>query len=367
MSSKKEVPNFNSDMLALARELRGLNQSGLAKELNVSQSRISKIEMKLLPCDEELLEKICLVLRFPESFFVQAKRVYGLPVSVHGHHRKKTIAKTELSRVHAQMNVFTFNIEDLTSSISVEPRYFLPSMPSDEFSNPSEIAKIARRAMLVKDGPCHSIADIIESAGVIIIKRPFGTDKVDGLSLLLNGIPPLIFIRDGMPGDRENITLAHELGHLIMHYSGSLSSDIEDEAWEFAAEFLMPENEIKPSLRNLSLPRLVGLKQEWRVSMQALIMRAKKLKCITESQYKSLFVQLSKSGYRRNEPIEIPQQKPELLNKLIKTYLEDLDYSPRELASVLKLNDFDFQETYLNSRAFSNPRVVNINRHKLQA
>ena len=78
---------FNPEMLELAMALRGLTQVGLANELNISQSHVSKIIMKVLDCDDDLAAKISKVLRFPDSFFRQQRRVWGLPLSVHGEYR----------------------------------------------------------------------------------------------------------------------------------------------------------------------------------------------------------------------------------------------------------------------------------------
>ncbi len=60
-------------------------------------------------------------------------------------------------------------------------------------------------------------------------------------------------------------SLAHELGHLVMHYYfiPSEATSVEDEANEFASEFLMHEREIRPQLKRLTLPILATLKQQW--------------------------------------------------------------------------------------------------------
>ena len=69
-------------------------------------------------------------------------------------------------------------------------------------------------------------------------------------------------------------TLAHELGHLVMHRFPS--PDMENEAHAFASAFLMPAGDIRPYLqsRRIDLQLLASLKPEWRVSMQSIIMRA---------------------------------------------------------------------------------------------
>ena len=57
---------------------------------------------------------------------------------------------------------------------------------------------------------------------------------------------------------------------------------MEDEADEFASEFLMPAADIASSLSRMDLRRAAQLKPYWKVSMGALIKRAHSLGKIEE-------------------------------------------------------------------------------------
>lgn len=100
----------------------------------------------------------------------------------------------------------------------------------------------------------------------------------------------------------------------ISHFGGG--PNIEEEAHRFASEFLMPAAEIKTSLHRLDISKLASLRQYWKVSRQALVMRAYRLKTITEAQMRYLFIQFSQGGYCSREPeeLDIPVEKPALLN-----------------------------------------------------
>ena len=93
---------------------------------------------------------------------------------------------------------------------------------------------------------------------------------------------------------------------------------IENQADLFAGEFLAPGNEIMPLLGSLTLPKLAGLKLEWKISMQALVMRASHFGTITPSQKQSLFIHLNKGGYRIREPetLDPPREYPSKLFQL---------------------------------------------------
>ena len=61
-----------------------------------------------------------------------------------------------------------------------------------------------------------------------------------------------MIINGNRSNDRKRLDIAHELGHILMHLFPNIAipsyRDKEKEAFRFAAEFLMPEKEIKNSL-----------------------------------------------------------------------------------------------------------------------
>ena len=67
------------------------------------------------------------------------------------------------------------------------------------------------------------------------------------MSILADSKFPVVFSNKRSLGDRQRFTLAYELGHLVMHLqtNPSFTRDISHEANEFAAEFLMPEKDIR--------------------------------------------------------------------------------------------------------------------------
>jgi Zn-dependent peptidase ImmA (M78 family) len=103
---------------------------------------------------------------------------------------------------------------------------------------------------------------------------------------------------------RNRFDGAHELGHLVMHADAEPGSKVvEDQANRFAAEFLMPEEDVADALpRTADWARLVALKAEWGVSMAALLYRARTLKVMKEVTYRSAMSTLSARGWRRQEP-----------------------------------------------------------------
>src|SRR5262249_30147459 len=120
----------------------------------------------------------------------------------------------------------------------------------------------------------------------------------------------------------------HELAHLVLH-GGKSRLEVDDtEADDFAAEFLMPETSLRQEIKPpVTLASLAALKPRWRVSIQALIVRAKDLGIITDRQYRYLFEQVSAMGWRTNEPISIAVEKPRALRQMAEMkYGDPIDF-----------------------------------------
>lgn len=67
---------------------------------------------------------------------------------------------------------------------------------------------------------------------------------MDGVTMHAPDTLPCIFLNRSQPADRLRFSLAHELGHLIMHRVPTLQ--MEEEANAFAAAFLAPAKDIRP-------------------------------------------------------------------------------------------------------------------------
>jgi len=336
---------INPSMIVLGRESRGINQNDLADILSISQGALSKIEMGLLPFPEDSLDLLCEKLHYPASFFHQQSEVYR---GVSLHRKRLTLSQKLLYQIDAISNIIRLHIEKLTEAMEINVN--LPHLDENEVRilPPNVIARNLRMFWKVPTGPIKNMARLLEKNGIIIIPIDFGTKLVDGLSISFENIPPIIFINKNIPGDRYRFTLAHELGHLLLH--DYPSETMEEEANLFASEFLTPEAEIKHRLDYPTVESLIQLKRYWRVSIAMLLVRAKKLQNITDRQYRYLWMKISKLGYRTQEPIEIPIEEPILLQQLVDFHIDRLDYTYKEFGELLALFPDELFQNYLFHR-----------------
>jgi Zn-dependent peptidase ImmA (M78 family) len=186
----------------------------------------------------------------------------------------------------------------------------------------------------------------MERAGVLIVPCEFGVSEIDAVGMRLQGLPPLVFVNGTSPTDRLRFTIAHELGHLVMH---ALPNDgMEAEADRFASEFLMPEADIRPHLYRIDLPVLAILKKVWRVSMAAILMRAKQLRTIAGAAITRLWKEMSVNGFRTREPAELdlPPEQPRRLSELLVFHRQHLGLSTKDLLTLFTLYEPDYRRLY---------------------
>jgi Zn-dependent peptidase ImmA (M78 family)/DNA-binding XRE family transcriptional regulator len=337
--------NPNGDMIRLARESREMTQGELAEIIGVSQGLLSKIENGLLPAADDVLSRIGRSLNYPQSFFFQQERLFGLPARFH--RKLKNVNGKALDRIHADVNIMMIHLDRLRKSVELEDADLIPRIDPDEVEGgAATIARHVRDLWQMPKGPIKDLVEIVEAAGGIIVLADFGNDRMDGLGIVRSSLPPVFFLNRNIPMDRLRFTLAHELGHVIMHRIPT--EDTEEEAHEFASELLMPASEIAAVLKPVTLERLATLKLIWKVSIAALLKRAEQLGAINKAQYKYLWGKMGAAGYRVAEPpeLELPIEEPRVVTDILQAHLNELGYSPEQLQQLLAIRFPDFRRLY---------------------
>ena len=309
---------ISGERVKQAREIRGLTQAELARLVGVNQSNIARVENGALAASEALGSSIALHTDFPRLFFEQSSGP-EFPLGSLLFRRKSRLKSADRSLVR-QVARLAFELYQKVS------RNFQPyEVRIPRLSEGPELAAMITRSALgySPDMPVSGLVRRLERNGVIALAVPCSIKDHDAFSLWTDEDlrRPTIVLTAGKPGDRMRFSLAHELGHLVLHQAVQGSrSEVESEADAFAAEFLMPRETMKRELKApLILTQLVELKQIWGVSVQALVVRAKDLDVISERQQKYLYQQISQRGWRTEEPARIEPERPRLLRKMVET------------------------------------------------
>ncbi|MFE3202875.1 helix-turn-helix domain-containing protein [Embleya sp. NPDC059237] len=303
--------NGLGEAITTARRALGATQEELAAAAGVTQAALSRYEKGMREPEAEVLSRLAHALGVTKQFLRNAGAVRGA-MAVDAHMRKRATAKpTTWRQLEAKLNMYRMHVRYLMEEVSLQALQQIPTFdPID--TDPADAARMLRMQWRMPIGPVQPLTPWMEAAGCIVLSEDFGTARVDGLSQWIDDYP-IVLINSSAPVDRVRLTLGHELGHLCLHAS-EVTPTLEEDATRFAAELLMPEEVIRPQLRNLSLGRLHDLKREWGVSMQALIERARDLDVITMDKRTSLYKSLSNKGWRMREPLsdELVIEEPAL-------------------------------------------------------
>jgi Zn-dependent peptidase ImmA (M78 family)/transcriptional regulator with XRE-family HTH domain len=158
------------------------------------------------------------------------------------------------------------------------------------FDSPNTAAVQVRKGLgLDGAGPVHNSIGLMDEAGIKLRIRPFGFRKTFGLSIgQADGGPAIIINSEaGISIERQIFTIAHELGHLVLHkesYAAGREEEIdveEAEADSFAGRFLVPDEGLRATweaLRGLHwIDAVLRAKKEYKVSYQTILHRLKDL------------------------------------------------------------------------------------------
>lgn len=342
--------HLNGDLLRIARQYRGFNQRELAERLGVEPSTISRAENGVVQPAESLVLRCAAELRFPKDFFYMPDRIYGLPVSVHSMWRKKAaVSQRDSDEFLAGINIRIVHLRRLLRALEYEPKFPIPRFEVSDFDGDVEtIASHVRRTWLLPSGPIANLTSAIESAGIFVFHIDLERTDIDGVTIAAPDVPPCIFLNKNLPGDRMRFTLAHELGHVVMHRYPS--ENMEDEANQFAGALLVPRIDIHNEFvrRKVDLRLFARLKPIWRVSMQNLLFRAGKLGYISKQQSQYLWRQMNFHKMRLREPpeLDVPVEPASLVPQLIELHMNSLKYTVEDMVEMLKVSATDLAEMY---------------------
>jgi Zn-dependent peptidase ImmA (M78 family) len=337
------------EVLETTRRARGMTQEQLADAVGITQAALSRYENGMREPEPEVVAQLARALGVTTRFFEHAGRARGA-MAVDAHMRRRATAKaTTWKQWEARLNVYRMHTSLLFEEVALRADQHIPRFdPFD--TDPSEAARMVRMQWRMPIGPVKDLVSWIEAAGCVVIMQDFGTPKIDGMSQWIDG-HPVMLLNSETPTDRRRLTMAHELGHLVLH-ALEVNEEMEEQANEFASEFLMPLEVIRPQLRNLRVPRLYDLKRTWGVSMQSLVERAFRAKMLGASERTSFYKQMSARGWRTREPgsDELPPEQPKLLGSIASGLLAK-GFTERDIAFIAGFSSPDENDVVVPPRS----------------
>lgn len=337
---------FNPQRLTTARQRRGLTKIALADALEMSSRTITQYENGKAEPSPKTLGRMADCLRFPLPFFCADD--LDLPAV-------EAISFRALSKMSARERDRAQSIAGIGQAIAswTEQRFDLPQpqIPRYGHDDPTGdvVASVVRREWGLGEHPISNMLQLLEAKGVRVFSLPHECSDVDAFSFWQDD-QPYVFLDAKKSAERRRFDAAHELGHLVMHWRGiTRSRQTERLADDFGSAFLMPRGSVIANQpRNIALPTLIKAKKHWGVSVAALVVRMHRLGLLTDWQYRTLFIQISRLGYRGSEPDPIPAETSHVWPKVFELLNED-GYSFADTAAELLLDSQELRELVIMS------------------
>ncbi|MCG4283773.1 XRE family transcriptional regulator [Lacticaseibacillus paracasei] len=337
---------LNGDRLREARRYRRLTITSLSEKAGVSKQMVSRYERGTAQPGLDIFQKIVRTLQFPFDFFTGTNK---FDYKDEGTYFRSRLTSTQSEKMPSETYKKAAGLVRNMFGEYVE----FPSLLQEEITSrsPRAAAVQLRKLWGLGDKPIKNVLRLLESHGILVALVNSGSEKIDAHSgyVDVNQHRYYVVLVDANSTTffRQQFSLTHELGHFILHSNSvepqSLDSQeyhqMEKEADEFAAEFLLPaqafENSISGNLMNLN--EYAQLKMKWYVAAGAMVHRARSLRLINANQYLRLQKRISARGWRKQEKLDgiVKPSKPELLRESL-DLLEDADVlQARELPGIL--------------------------------
>ncbi len=301
-----------------AEVAEAMTKAALEGGASVSQGYVSRAEAGRLEVTGDRLAWYAAALGFPASMLCLDPRAQGVGVGLVHHRKRAALSATALRRIHADLALTRLQISGLARAGGAREGFDVPRIELDAKTTPADAAAAVRRRWSVPAGPLPDLVAVLEAAGARVVRRDLGSSLLDAVSHWDGSQSPLVLVNSQAPADRCRFSLAHELGHLVLHSAPGPGPEQERQADAFASAYLMPAADIRRELAGgVDLARLMELKGRWRVSMAALLRRARDLNAITEWSYRSTMIEMSALGYRTVEPAPLSDELPNLVDRLV--------------------------------------------------
>ena len=356
-----EQRKFNGSRLRKARIYNGISLTDLATQANIKKQSVSLYENgKNIP-DYTKVKVFARILGFPYDYFFQEDKVTPRTESTY-FRSQATATKKDRAAQSVKLEFVAQMYETLWNYIDF-PVYTDPKVDFIGYDDPLECesleaidemeaaAKKVRECWKVFGGPIKDLQYLLEQNGILVTGFPIDKDKIDAFSqrtIVDNAEVFLIAVALGSRSEcRLRFDMAHELGHIILH---PWSEDVETLSKEefkarerqanmFASAFLLPRDNFSKDVSQYptDLKFYLFLKKKWRVSVQAMMYRARQLDIISANQYQYMMRQVSRNGWRISEPDDVPGVLNEsIFQGAIDLLLDNNILTPRSLLADFK-------------------------------
>lgn len=267
--------NAFSERLKSARKMKGWSFQQMADNLSIAISKqaLHKYESGQMKPTGEVLIALSKALSVKPDYFLKEPTIQLPEVEFR---KKASLGAKEIDSIKEKVKDFLERYLEAEELLNIKSKFKKPvdNIRIKEVSDVEEaVLQLIKKWNLGFD-PIPNVIEMLEDNGVKVIEIE-AADAFDGLSTYVGDIP-VIVISEYFTVERKRFTALHELGHLVLNIEKG--ADKEKICHAFAGAMLLPDDVLEKHLgekrNNIAIGELVSIKEEFGVSLQAIMMRA---------------------------------------------------------------------------------------------
>jgi len=335
--------NLFAQRLRSARIMTGLSLEELASAIGnkVSKQALQKYEKGLMRPDSTVLLAIAKALKVKPDYFFREQNV---PVSQIEFRKKSKMSVKEQNSIIQVCRDYLERYSELEVLLGIDRQWENP-LKEFKVKNPADAEVAALKLRELWKLGLDAIPNLVETLedNKFKVCEISAESDLDGMAAGNDKSAVILVNKNMRDVSRKRFTIAHELAHLLLNIETNKPKDKERICHRFAGALLLPaeimRKEFGQKRSRFSLAELLALKQEYGISLQAIIRRAKDLEIISDSKYKGVCIVFSKNGWKINEPGEyIGEENPKRFNKILLRALSEEVISISKAAALANLS-----------------------------
>lgn len=307
--------------LLTLRRIENLTQAKLAGRLGITQAFVSHVEKGLKPLPQDVAETAAEAFDLPLEFFSARPSLTDEGFATFRKSSKATVG--DENRVIATFGEAARLFQVASESSGYRTADLDAVRDADEEGTARNIRDVLGIGC---DEPLLNATRAVERLGVGVVHDLIGLpdDKRDHAGVARPNpfvSRPLVATIGDLPPAVSRMTVLHELAHVIydrdrvVPIRGTRALE-ERRAFRFAAAMLIPESVLRKRVgESLTLHGYLPIKADYGISVAAIIVRAADLGIISSERKRTLMIQISSNGWRRDEPVAVAREHPILLNQ----------------------------------------------------
>lgn len=323
---------YNPDRVILLRQVERMTQKALSEQAGISQATLSKIENHQVEFTEPVVMRISTAVDYPLTFFEGQAGPMAITSLTYRHTSSTSVG--ELNSIAAEYSMLCGVVDNLSATFHIRPKtMWLDKLAVHSDPDGDDIERLAEKTReelgLPPNGNIGNLTRALERVGIIVAPIHGLTAKLrarlnsDGVTMPAREdqlMPVIGYSARDNTGDRLRFTIAHELGHLLLHKYRKPDTyrDMEREAHRYAGALLMPREDARILLGDyFMLSDLMDLKATWGISIASMVSRASNLGLIGADRTRSLQIQINSRGWKKHEPVHVGDEHPILLKQIM--------------------------------------------------